>query len=204
VRANSDSRQGSSKSARSRVGITIATRSSPGTAYRTRSPLSVATIVAGPDVRRGVRYAAPVDHYGVLGTVEGLKRFVTMHESPYHGLNFCQGTIAEMLDDPAREIFEVIRWFGERGKIFNVHFRNIKGRKLDFMEAFPDEGDMDMPRSLAAYRDIGYPYMLMPDHVPQIDGRDPSGVAFAYCYGYIQALLDALVRGTGRPHKGHD
>ena len=30
-----------------------------------------------------------------------------------------------------------------------------------------------MPRALAAYRDVGYPYMLMPDHVPQIDGRDP-------------------------------
>ena len=128
----------------------------------------------------------------VLGTIEGLKRFVRLHESAYHGLNFCQGTIAEMLDDPAREIFDVIRWFGERGKIFNVHFRNIKGRKLDFMEAFPDEGDMDMPRSLATYRDVGYPYMVMPDHVPQIDGRDPSGVAFAYCYGYIQALIDAL------------
>ncbi len=38
--------------------------------------------------------------------------------------------------------------------------------------------------------------MLMPDHVPQIDGRDPSGVAFAYCYGYIQALLDALAPRT--------
>jgi mannonate dehydratase len=87
---------------------------------------------------------------------------------------------------------------GERGKIFNVHFRNIKGRKLDFMEAFPDEGDMDMPRALAAYRDVGYPYMLMPDHVPQIDGRDPSGVAFAYCYGYIQALIDALVPRADR------
>ena len=134
----------------------------------------------------------------VLGTVEGLKRFVQMHESPYHGLNFCQGTIPEMLDDPGREIFDVIRWFGERGKIFNVHFRNIKGKKLDFMEAFPDEGDMDMPRSLAAYRDVGYPYMLMPDHVPQIDGRDPSGVAFAYCYGYIQALIDALVPPDSR------
>jgi len=134
----------------------------------------------------------------VLGSVEGLKRFVQMHESPYHGLNFCQGTVAEMLDDPAREIFDVIRWFGERGKIFNVHFRNIKGKKLDFMEAFPDEGDMDMPRSLAAYRDVGYPYMLMPDHVPQIDGRDPSGVAFAYCYGYIQALIDALAPQEGR------
>jgi mannonate dehydratase len=40
--------------------------------------------------------------------------------------------------------------------------------------------------------------MLMPDHVPQIDGRDPSGVAFAFCYGYIQALLDALVPRPGR------
>ena len=33
----------------------------------------------------------------VLGTVDELKRFVTMHESPYHGLNFCQGTVSEML-----------------------------------------------------------------------------------------------------------
>jgi len=30
----------------------------------------VATIVAGPDVRRGARHSAPVDHYGVLGTIE--------------------------------------------------------------------------------------------------------------------------------------
>lgn len=128
----------------------------------------------------------------VLGTVEGLKRFVQTCEDPYHGLNFCQGTVAEMLDDPATEIFDAIRWFGERGKLFNVHFRNIRGRRLDFMETFPDEGDMSMARSLRAYRDVGYPYMLMPDHVPAIDGRDPSGTAFAFCYGYIRGLLDAL------------
>jgi hypothetical protein len=30
----------------------------------------VATIVAGPDVRRGVRMQRPVDHYGVLATIE--------------------------------------------------------------------------------------------------------------------------------------
>jgi mannonate dehydratase len=128
----------------------------------------------------------------VLGTVDGLKRFVTMHESPYHGLNFCQGTVAEMLDDPGTEIYDAIRWFGERNKIFNVHFRNIQGRKLDFMEVFPDEGSMDMAASLRAYKEVGYQYMLMPDHVPQIDGRDPSGTAFAFCYGYIRGLLDAI------------
>jgi len=127
----------------------------------------------------------------VLGTVEGLKRFVTMHDSPWHGLNFCQGTVGEMLDDPAEEIFDAIRWFGERGKIFNVHFRNIRGRRLSFTETFPDEGDMDMVRSLKLYRELGYPYMLMPDHVPHISGRDPDGVAFAFCYGYIRALLQA-------------
>ena len=128
----------------------------------------------------------------VLGTVDGLKRFVTIAESPYHGLNFCQGTVSEMLHKPGVEISDVIRYFGSRGKIFNVHFRNIRGRKLDFMETFPEEGDMDMPAALKLYKEVGYKYMIMPDHVPKIAGRDPQGVAFAFCYGYIAAQLEAL------------
>ena len=71
-----------------------------------------------------------------------------MHESSYHGLNFCQGTISEMLDDAGNEIFDVIKYFGEKKKIFNVHFRNILGKKLDFMEVFPDEGSIDIKHSL--------------------------------------------------------
>lgn len=133
----------------------------------------------------------------VLGTVEGLKKFVQMHESPYHGLNFCQGTVGEMLDNPAEEIFDVIRWFGERGKLFNVHFRNIRGRKLSFMETFPEEGDMDMWHSLKTYAEVGYQYMIMPDHVPNISGRDPENTAFAFTYGYITALLQVLA-GEGK------
>lgn len=30
----------------------------------------IATVVAGPDVRRGARVARPIDHYGVLGSIE--------------------------------------------------------------------------------------------------------------------------------------
>ncbi len=134
----------------------------------------------------------------VLGTVDGLKRFVRMRESPYHGLNFCQGTVGEMLDDPAAEIDDVIRWFGTRGKLFNVHFRNIRGRRLSFMETFPDEGDMDMWRSLQLYGEVGYEYMLMPDHVPHVAGGDPQNTAFAFCYGYIAALLQARGETAGR------
>src|SRR5262249_38350701 len=57
----------------------------------------------------------------VLGSVEGLRRFIDITPSPYHGLNFCQGTISEMLENPEQEIFDVIRYFGTKGKIFNVH-----------------------------------------------------------------------------------
>ncbi|MGO7921872.1 mannonate dehydratase [Rhizobium ruizarguesonis] len=128
----------------------------------------------------------------VLGTVEGLKKFVLMRENPYHGLNFCQGSIGEMLENPGKEIDDVIRWFGQRGKIFNVHFRNIRGGKLSFMETFPEEGDMDMVRSARIYKEVGFKYMLMPDHVPTVSGKDPSATAFAFCYGYIAALLQVL------------
>ena len=128
----------------------------------------------------------------VLGNMDGMKQFVQMHESPYHGLNFCQGTVTEMLENPAEEIFDVIRWFGERKKLFHVHFRNIRGKKLDFVETFPDEGDVDMFEAARAYRDVGYPYMLVPDHVPWISGENRQGVAFAFCLGYIAALLQQV------------
>ena len=128
----------------------------------------------------------------VLGTVAGLKRFVQLRESPYHGLNFCQGTVAEMLDDPATEIDDVIRWFGSRGKIFNVHFRNIRGGRLSFMETFPDEGDMDMWAALKVYAEVGYRYMVMPDHVPELSADPDNATAFAYCFGYIRALMQVL------------
>jgi mannonate dehydratase len=128
----------------------------------------------------------------VMGTVDGLKKFIKMHESDYHGLNFCQGTVSEMLENPGEEIYDVIRYFGERKKIFNVHFRNIKGGFLDFVEVFPDEGDIDMLRAIRVYKEVGYEYMLMPDHVPGLAGDNARRVGFAYCYGYINAVMQMV------------
>lgn len=128
----------------------------------------------------------------VLGTPEGLKKFVAIAESPYHGLNLCLGTTAEMLQDPAREIHEVIRYFGTRRKIFNIHFRNIRGRRDDFQEVYPDEGDMNMFEVLRTLHEVDYPYMVMPDHMPH-HPDDPKGrQGFAFAFGYIKALLQAL------------
>jgi mannonate dehydratase len=128
----------------------------------------------------------------VLGNVEGLDRFIQIAPSPYHGLNFCQGTVAEMLKDPNREIYDVIRHFGRLGKIFNVHFRNIRGGFLNFQETFIDDGDVDMLRALRVYKEVGYDGMVMPDHVPRIPGDAGGQQAFAYSFGYIKALIAAV------------
>jgi len=128
----------------------------------------------------------------VLGSVEGLKRFIEIQPSAYHGLNFCQGTVSEMLEDPGREICDVIRYFGTRRKIFNVHFRNIRGRFLNFQETFPDDGDVNMIQAMRVYKDVGYDGMIMPDHVPKIDGDTGGRQAFAFAFGYIQALIQMV------------
>ncbi len=128
----------------------------------------------------------------VLGSVDGLKKFVDIMPSKYHGLNFCQGSVCEMLENPAKEIFDVIRYFGSRGKIFNVHFRNIKGKFLNFQETFPDDGDVDMIKAMRVYKEIGYDGMIMPDHVPVIPGDAGQTQAYAYAFGYIQALIQLV------------
>jgi mannonate dehydratase len=127
----------------------------------------------------------------VLGSVDGLKRFVEIQASPFHGLNFCQGTVSEMLPDPATQVFDVIRYFGSRKKIFNVHFRNIHGKFLNFQETFPDCGDVDLVEAIRVYKEVGYDGMLMPDHVPIIEGDEGGRQAFAFAFGYIRGLMQA-------------
>ena len=128
----------------------------------------------------------------VLGNADGLKRFVSIAESPYHGLNFCQGTITESMENPDKEIHDVIRYFGQKKKIFNVHFRKIQGKFLDFRETFPDDGDVNFLRCIRTYKEVGYDGMMMPDHVPHIDGDEKGKQAFAFAYGYIAALIQMV------------
>jgi mannonate dehydratase len=127
----------------------------------------------------------------VLGSPDGLKKFVAINESPYHGLNFCQGTVSEQLERPGEQIFDVIRYFGSRKKIFSVHFRNIEGGFLNFRETFIDNGSVDMLKAMRVYKEVGYDGMMMPDHVPQVEGVD-SLQGFAFAFGYIRALIAAV------------
>jgi mannonate dehydratase len=100
----------------------------------------------------------------VVGSVDGLRKFLALSGSRHHGLNFCQGTVAEMLRDPGRAMIPVIEEFAASGRIFMVHFRNIRG---------------------------GYHGPLCPDHVPLSELDDKRERFMAFALGYTRGLLQA-------------
>ncbi|MFO1268947.1 MAG: mannonate dehydratase [Rubrivivax sp.] len=127
----------------------------------------------------------------VVGSAAGLRRFLALSGSRRHGLNFCQGTMAEMFERPGVAMIPVIEEFASTGRIFMVHFRNIRGGYLDFQEVFPDEGDVDMHECILAYQRGGYAGPLCPDHVP-VSELDPERERFmAFALGYTRGLLQA-------------
>ncbi len=111
--------------------------------------------------------------------------------SKYWGLTFCVGTWAEGGNGMGKSIFEMIRDFGGRGKIFEVHFRNVSGPLPTFVETFPDDGYIDMYQVMKALRQVKFDGAAEPDHVPQLAG-DTGGfrrAGTAYIISYMRGLL---------------
>ena len=99
--------------------------------------------------------------------------------------------MAEASTDARNEVPEIIRYFGSRKRIFLCHFRNIVGGRNKFQEVWPDEGIMSMYRNMKALKEVGYPHMIVPDHAPGHANSDMYQ-AWAYEFGYIQAMLQAV------------
>jgi mannonate dehydratase len=154
--------------------------------------IKLANHIADPPIPAGFR---GITRWNSPDVFEGIKRFAQLYDSPSHGFNFCIGSIAEGLNDPANEIFPIIEWVGKRKQIFNVHLRNIKGGWNNFQEVYPDNGVMNFYHVMRALRDVDYDGMVMPDHVPYHDAPGAKEQAFAFAYGHIKALLLALSSG---------
>jgi mannonate dehydratase len=110
--------------------------------------------------------------------------------SRYWGLTFCVGTWSEGGDRMGKNVFEMIRDFGERGKLFEVHFRNVTSPLPHFVETFPDDGYMDMYQVMKALREVRFDGAAEPDHVPQLAGDTGLHRAgTAYIVAYMRSLL---------------
>lgn len=125
----------------------------------------------------------------ILGGFDGFSKFITICESPYHGLNLCLGCMAESVENPREDVPKILRYFGEKKKIHLIHFRNIVGGRNKFQEVYPDEGDMDMHVLMQTLKEIGYPHMVVPDHAPQHDAPGHFEQAFAFQFGFIKAMM---------------
>ncbi len=118
-----------------------------------------------------------------------LKRLIESVPSEYSGIEFCQGTISEMPEN----VLDAIRYFGQRKKIFYVHFRNTTGPVPSFAETFIDEGHVNMLEAIKTYKEVGFDGPIIDDHVPHIIDDTPYGHrGRAHAMGYIKALIDAV------------
>jgi mannonate dehydratase len=128
----------------------------------------------------------------IMTSANAFKRLIELYPSPNNGLTLCQGTCATMGED----IPSVIRYFGKRGKIFFVHFRDVRGDKWHFEETFLDEGKTDMYEAMKTYFEVGFNGPMRPDHVPTVAGDTNDHPGYSelgplFAVGYIKGLMEA-------------
>jgi mannonate dehydratase len=120
--------------------------------------------------------------------------------SPSWGLNLCLGTVSEMGGHAA--VDAVIDHLAPLGKVFYVHFRDVRGHVPAFAECFLGEGNLDVAAVVRRLHANGFDSFLIDDHVPAIIGdqdtwADTSSQAYcsrgrAHAIGYLQGTLHAL------------
>ncbi len=129
----------------------------------------------------------------IMRSPEAFQRLLELVPSEANGITLCQGNFTLVTDD----LPGVIRHFGEQGKIFFAHFRDVRGTPRSFVETFHDEGQTDMLACMRAYHDVGFAGVMRTDHVPNLEG-DPAEMAGysmlgrLYAIGYMTGLRDAV------------
>lgn len=135
----------------------------------------------------------PVESLGgipqLFRNFENFKRAMDLVSSDNHGLEFCLGCWSEM----GADLEEVIQYFGEREKLFYVHFRDVEGTIPSFHETLLDEGNYDTLEIMRLLREAGFRGMMIPDHVPHLlDDTDWTHRGRALTVGYLRGMLETI------------
>ena len=143
----------------------------------------------------------PVPMLGGVGRIfrepAGFKRAYALNpDSPSWGLDLCLGCCSEM-PGGKKNVHEMIEFFGPKGKIFYIHFRDVQGEVPNFQECFIGEGNFDPAEVLAQLRRVGFNGFLLDDHVPHMDDDTTwNHRGRAHAIGYMQGLM--RMRETAR------
>jgi mannonate dehydratase len=133
---------------------------------------------------------------------EGFYRaFEIAGESPAWALDLCLGCCSEMVGGAAN-VHELIDFFGPRGKLAYIHFRDVQGTVPAFRECFLGEGNFDPAEVMLRLIEVGFDGFLLDDHVPHLDGDTPwCHRGRAHAVGYMQGLLRMAERQAARVAK---
>ncbi len=107
-------------------------------------------------------------------------------------LDLCLGCCSEMAGGAAN-VREMIEFFGPKGCIAYVHFRDVQGSVPRFAECFIGEGNYNAAQTMRLLKTSGFTGFVLDDHVPRMVGDE--GWNFrgrAHAIGYMQGLLDSI------------
>lgn len=127
----------------------------------------------------------------IMSSVEDYDWLLAANPSKANGITYCIGCFAEL----GCNLEELIDQWSDR--IHFVHFRNISGCLDDFVETFPDDGDVDLLNVLRKLKEVGYTGCIRPDHAPKLSGEyvEIEGYGFQghiFTAGYLRGLLTAV------------
>jgi mannonate dehydratase len=127
----------------------------------------------------------------IFGTFEGYKRALEIADSPNVGVCLCVGCWLE--GGPVgmgSSVVEAIRHFGQQGKLYKIHFRNVSNPMPEpWCETLMDDGYQDMHEVMCALREVEYDGAIIPDHIPALVPGGDAGLA--YSIAYMRALVQA-------------
>jgi mannonate dehydratase len=126
----------------------------------------------------------------IFSSFDGYKRALEIADSPNVGLCLCVGCWLEGGSLMGKDVVETIRYFGERQKLFKVHFRNVDKPLPYFVETFIDNGYMNMYEVMKALKEVDFNGVMIPDHIPMM--ANDRRIGTAYTVGYMKALLERV------------
>ncbi len=136
-----------------------------------------------PVLRGTARLVYHPDHF---------QRVLDLAPSPMNALEFCVGTVSEMVGG---DVYAAVDRYSRTGRIAYVHLRNVRGKVPRYHETFVDEGDTDMLRVLRILHENGFDGVIVPDHTPLLACDAPWHAGMAYALGWMRAALTTIERG---------
>ena len=142
----------------------------------------------------------------IMASWKGMKRLITLVDSPSNGITFDCGVVRQMGEDP----IEVCRYFASRDRINHVHYRNVISEISyeKYTEVFLDEGEVNMYGVMEELFKHKYRRGLYPEHPFILDydrehpggekrnGSMPGGGGYAAeCFnvGFARAMMLAVM-----------